>query len=133
MIGSLSKFKYYFYKSKNFILNINNNQYYKELQRQSDLITNSFYKYFDFEKSIEEIIEIANESLNYILGDSVDNILKFEGDEIDNGFNLDKQYAIFSTNYYSLISKVISILSHHQNRKENYENNIDEQNEINSL
>ena len=133
MIGSLSKFKYYFYKSKNFILNINNNQYYKELQRQSDLITNSFYKYFDFEKSIEEIIEIANESLNYILGDSVDNILKFEGDEIDNGFNLDKQYAIFSTNYYSLISKVISILSHHQNRKENYENNIDEQNEINSI
>ena len=133
MIGSLSKINYYFYKSKNFIFNINNNQYYKELQRQSNLITNSFYKYFDFEISIEEIIEIVNESLNYILGDSVQNILKFEGDEIDNGFNLDQQYAIFSTNYYSLISKVISILSHHQNRKENYENNIDEQNEINNI
>ena len=131
MIGSLRKFKYYFQKNQISIIHINNNKYYKELLRQSNLITNCFYQYFNFEITIDELIEVINDSLNFVLGDSVNNILKFDGSQIEKKFNLDEKNAILSTNYYTLLSKVISILNHHQNRKEIYEKRIGEQNEIN--
>ena len=126
IIGSLPKFNYYFEKSQNLIINIKNNQFYKELIKQSNLIKKSYYKYFNFEINIQETLEIINNSLNFVLGDSSKEIFKFDGSEVKKEFNIQENLAIITTNYYSLISKVINIISNHQNRKENFEKDIEE-------
>ena len=120
IFSSLNKFKYY-QTSQGSIININNNQYYKELIIQSNLITEAFYHYFNFEISIENMLEIINNSLNAVLEDSFD-ILKFDGNKIEKEFNQEQKIAILSSSYYSLISKAINIMCHHQNRNKMSEN-----------
>ena len=119
IVGSLDKFKYYSENSKKIKINVNN-QYYKELSRQCNLVSNAYYQYFNFEISILNMLEIINDSLNFVLKDSlefIDNILSFDGNEIQKEFNRNQKIAILSTNYYSLIGKVFNIIYHHQNRK----------------
>ena len=127
IVGSLDKFKYYSENSKKIKINVNS-QYYKELSRQCNLVSNAYYQYFNFEISILNMLEIINDSLNFVLKDSlefIDNILSFDGNEIQKEFNRNQKIAILSTNYYSLIGKVFNIIYHHQNRKKNYETTIE--------
>ena len=66
MIQKKAKNNYiYYYNNSQKILNITNNQYYKELIRKFNLLSDGFYQYFKFEKSIEDIIELTNDSLNF--------------------------------------------------------------------
>ena len=126
IIGSLNKFNFYFEKSKK--IKIDNNLFYKELSRQCNLISNAYYQYFNFEISVLDMIEVINKSLNFVLEDSVDyidNILSIEQNEVQKEFNFNQKIAILSTNYYSLISKVINIMHHHQSRKKNKEKNFE--------
>jgi len=115
IIDSLNQTKFYFSKSQK-ILNITNNQYYKELSRQCNLLSNCFYQYFNFEKSIEDIIELVNDSLNFVLGEESEKIISLDGDHIHHGFNHNQKTAILSTNYFNLVSRVIGIINHYQNR-----------------
>jgi hypothetical protein len=116
IIDSLNQTKLYINNSQK-ILNITNNQYYKELMRQCNLLSNSFYQYFNFEKSIEDIIEVANDSLNFVLGgEESEKVISLDGEHIRHGFNYNKKMAILSTNYFNLVSRVISIINHYQNR-----------------
>ena len=123
IIGSLNKFKYYFEKNTK-ILKIYNTQYYKELNRQCILVSNAYYQYFNFEITILEMLEIVNDSLNFVLEDSldyIDKMLSFTGNQIQKEFNYNQNISIISTNYFSLISKVINIIFNHQNRKNKFE------------
>ena len=115
IIDSLNQTKIYLNNSQK-ILNITNNQYYKEIMRQCNILSNSFYQYFNFEKSIEDIIELANDSLNFVIGEISENVISLEGETSQNGFNYNKKMAILSTNYFDLVSKVIGIINHYQNR-----------------
>ena len=129
IIGSLNKFKYYFEKNTK-ILKIYNTQYYKELNRQCILVSNAYHQYFNFEITILEMLEVVNDSLNFVLEDSldyIDKMLSFTGNEIEKEFNYNQNISIISTNYFSLISKVINIIFNHQNRKNKFE---DEQKDI---
>ena len=123
IIGSLNKFKYYFEKNTK-ILKIYNTQYYKELNRQCILVSNAYYQYFNFEITILEMLEVVNDSLNFVLEDSldyIDKMLSFTGNEIQKEFNYNQNISIISTNYFSLISKVINIIFNHQHRKNKFE------------
>ena len=127
ILDSLNKFKNYFEKSK--ILKINNNQYYKELNKYCTLISKSYYQYFNFEISILEMLKIVNDSLNFVLGDSIDyidNILSYDGNEIHKEFNHNQILSIISTNYFSLISKAFNIIYHYQKRKTKIEKIIED-------
>ena len=127
IIDSLNKFKNYFEKSKK--LKINNYQYYKELNKHCALISKSYYQYFNFEISILELLEIVNDSLNFVLGDSIyyiDNILSYEGNEIHKEFNQNQILSIISTNYFSLICKVFNIIYNYQKRKTKLESIIED-------
>ena len=115
IIDSLNQTKFNINKSQ-IILNVTNNQYYKELMRQCTLLSNSFYQYFNFEKSIEDIIEAANDSLNFVLGEVSENEISLDEEHVRHGFNYNKKMAILSTNYFNLVSRVISIINHYQNR-----------------
>ena len=106
-------------KDDDYILNIIdslNQTKYKEIMRQCNILSNSFYQYFNFEKSIEDIIELANDSLNFVIGEISENVISLEGETSQNGFNYNKKMAILSTNYFDLVSKVIGIINHYQNR-----------------
>ena len=75
------------------------------------------------------MLKIVDDSLNYILGDSIyyiDNILSYEGNEIHKEFNHNQILSIISTNYFSLISKVFNIIYHYQKRKSKIEKLIEE-------
>ena len=127
ILESLNKFKGHFEKSK--ISKINNYQYYKELNKHCLLISKAYYQYFNFEISILDMLKIVDDSLNYILGDSIyyiDNILSYEGNEIHKEFNHNQILSIISTNYFSLISKVFNIIYHYQKRKSKIEKLIEE-------
>ena len=113
ILDSLNQIKNYYTNS--LIIN-KNSQYYKELSRQCNLITNSFYQYFNFEITIEEMLQVINNSLNIVLGELSDKISSFYEIEIQNGFNYYQKTSILSTNYFSLISRVIGIIYHYQNR-----------------
>jgi len=118
IINSLNQIKYYF-KNSNKLL-INNNQYHKEYVKQSNLISNNLYQYFTFDKKIEETLNVINDSLNTVLGELSDNIFfiddKENEKELNKGFNFNQTIAILSTDYLNIISKVIGIIFHYQER-----------------
>jgi len=127
ILDSLNKFNNYFEKSKK--IKISNYQYYKELNRYCTLISKAYYQYFNFEISILEMLNIVNDSLNFILGDSIyyiDNILSYDGNEIHEEFNHNQILTIISTNYFSLICKVFNIIYHYQKRKTKLEKIIED-------
>ena len=119
IINSLNQVKYYFKNSNKLLIN-NNNIYYKEYVKQSNLISNNLYQYFTFDKKIEEILKVVNDSLNTVLGELSDDIIfindKKNEKELNKGFNFNQSIAILSTDYLNLISKVIGIIFHYQNR-----------------
>ena len=115
IIDSLNQSRIYINNSQK-ILNITNNQNYKELIRKCNLLSEGFYQYFNFEKSIEDIIELANDSLNFILGEVTENDIYLDGEHAQHGFNYNQKMAILSTNYFNLVSRVIGIINHYQNR-----------------
>ena len=131
ILDSLNKFKNYFEKSK--ILKINNYQYYKELNKHCILISKAYYQYFNFEISILEMLKIVNDSLNFVLGDSIDyidNIFSYDENELHKEFNHNQILSIISTNYFSIISKVFNIIYHYQMRKGKIEKIIEEKKKI---
>ena len=117
-----------FYKFKT-IYSIENNKYCLDLLKQTKLISNTLHQYFNFDKSIEEALNIINDSLNIILGDKkLKNIASFNIDKEIINFDTEQVMAIFCTNYYFLISKAIGIMYNHQTRKKESEKK--ENNEI---
>ena len=121
IIDSLNKVKFYFNNSQK--LNINNNPYYKEMLKQCSLLLKAFYQYFNFEKSIEELLIIVNKSLNFIFGETSDKILYLDENEKHEIFNNNQIIAFLSTNFINIISRVIGIIHHYQNRKKIFNNN----------
>ena len=118
-----------------FDFNVNNtikekNKFYNEYSNQANIISNALNQYFNFEKKLEEIIEIVNGSLNIILGEKiVNNILSFNGDDINLEFDINQKMSLFYSNYPFLLNKVINILYYYCNKdKENseYLNDINE-------
>ena len=115
IINSINQAKLYFINSPKSL--IKKNQYYKELNRHCNLISNSFQQYFNFEKSIEDMINIVNDSLNIVLGEVNEKIQYIEEYDTQNKFNNSQIMAILSTNYFTLLSKTIGIINHYQNRE----------------
>ena len=119
IINSLNQVKYYFKNSNKLLIN-NNNQYFKEYVKQSNLISNNLYQYFIFDKKIEEILKVINDSLNVVLGELSDNINFIDDQEnekeLNKGFNFNQTIAILSTDYLNILSKVIGIIFHYQDR-----------------
>jgi len=113
IFNSINQVKYYYKNSKNLLLN--KNQYYKELIKQCNLLSNAFDLYFNFGKTIEEMLEVANNSLNFVLGELAQKITSLD-DNIENGFNFNQKLSILCSNFFSLISRVIGIIHHYQNR-----------------
>ena len=77
IINSLNQVKYYFKNSNKLLIN-NNNQYFKEYVKQCNLISNNLYQYFIFDKKMDEILKVINDSLNVVLGELSDNIIVFD-------------------------------------------------------
>ena len=126
IFNSINQVKYYYKNSKNFVLN--NSQYYKEITKQCILISNAFDLYFNFEKTIEEMLEVVNNSLDFVLGELAQKIISLD-DDMKNGFNFNQNMSILSSNFFSLISRVIGIIYHYQNRNkvfndQRFSNNI---------
>ena len=109
IIDSIFKFKINF--------SIEKNKYYSDYLKQTNLVSNIFNQYFNFEKSIEETLEMINDSLNFFLKDKkIKNISSFKKEKFFQEFNSEQQLAIFYTNFYCLISKTIEIMQNHQKR-----------------
>ena len=121
IISSLNQAKNYFKNPH--ILNGVNSQYYRDLVRQCNLLSNSFNKYFNFEITIEEMLDVVNNSLNNILGELIENLISLEGNEINKGFNHNQKIAIISSNYFSLISRVFDIIYQYENRNNIFNEN----------
>ena len=119
IINSLNQVKYYFKNSNKLLIN-NNNQYFKEYVKQCNLISNNLYQYFIFDKKMDEILKVINDSLNVVLGELSDNIIfiddKESEKELNKGFNFNQTIAILSTDYLNIISKVIGIIFYYQDR-----------------
>ena len=113
--NSLNQINYYFPNNSNLL--INNSHIYKEISKQCDLVSKALYQYFNFEKTIENMIEIINNSLNIILGEQNTNIQILYEEEIPKKFNYNEIIAFISTNYIKLLSHVIGIIYTYQNRK----------------
>ena len=121
IIYSINQVKYYNLDSKK--LKINKNKYYKDFLKQCDLISDAFNQYFNFEKTIEEMLGIINNSLNIVLGESAEKFIYLEENDYQEQFNYNQIIAILSTNYLSLICRVIGIIYHYQNRINVFNNN----------
>ena len=121
IINCFGQIQYYFLNNSRII--INNSQYYKELLRQCNLISDAFLQYFNFEMTIEKMLEVVNNSLNYILGESTEKVNYLNDNDIQERFNQNQIIAFLSTNYFTLISKVIGIIHLYQNRKNVLNNN----------
>jgi hypothetical protein len=114
IFNSINQVKYYYKNSKNLLFI--KNQYYKELIKHCNLLSNSFDLYFNFGNSIEQVIGVANNSLNFVLGEFSQKIVSLDDEDIQNGFNFNQKMSILSSNFFSLISRVIGIIYHYQNR-----------------
>ena len=128
---SIEIIKYALNEDDNYMLNIEdsiykydiicafeNNKYYEEYLQQTNIISNAYNQYFNFEKSLDEILNVINNSLNIILEkDTIKNIDLFNGDKIIHEFNSEQKLAVFYTNFFPLIIKIISIVHNHQKRK----------------
>ena len=124
IILSLNKIKYYSEQSPK-LLN-KNNHYYKELSKYTNLIFNAYYQYFNFELSLQETLDVINESLNFVLKNPNKNISSFDENDIKEEFTINQKMAILRTNYYSLLCKIISLIHHHKNKMKNYDKMIEE-------
>ena len=100
----------------NLDLLINNSKNYKEISRQCNLVSKAFFQYFNFEITIENLIETINNSLNVILGEQNDNIQILYDDKIPKKYNYNEAFAFISTSYIKLLSHVISIIYEYQSR-----------------
>ena len=102
--------------------NLENNIYYNEFERQTNIILNSFNQYFNFEMTMEETLNIINNSLNSFLDENdIKKIETFNVEGIIHKFNPEQKMAIFYTNFFYLIYKIIGIINNHQKRKKECE------------
>ena len=102
--------------------NLENNIYYNEFKQQTDIILNSFNQYFNFEIIIEETLNIINNSLNLFLNEKdIQNIETINVDDKIHKFNSEQKVAIFYSNFFYLIYKIIGIINNHQKRKKECE------------
>ena len=84
IIDSIFKFKINF--------SIEKNKYYSDYLKQTNLVSNIFNQYFNFEKSIEETLEMINDSLNFFLKDKkIKNISSFKEEKFFQEFNSEQQ------------------------------------------
>jgi len=127
IFNSINLVNYYYKFSKNLLLN--KNQYYKDLIKQCNLLSNAFDLYFNFGQTIEEMLVVVNNALNFVFGgELVKKIISLD-DDMKNGFNFSQKLTILSSNFFSLISRVIGIINHYQNRNkvfndQRFSNNI---------
>ena len=66
---------------------------------------------------------IVNKSLNFIFGEASDKIMYLDENENHEIFNNNQIIAFLSTNFINIISRVIGIIHHYQNRKKIFNNN----------
>ena len=114
IIDSIYKFKLNY--------QVENNKYYLDFIKQTNIISNAFEQYFNFEINIEEYLDIINNALNNILGEKkIKNIVFINEDKINQKFNPEQKMAILSSNFLFLIYKIIGVIQYHKERKK--ENN----------
>ena len=113
----------------NYNISLEKNKFHSEYLKQANNISNIFNQYFNFEKSIEESLELISDSLNFFLEDKkIKNISSFKEEKYFQEFSPEQQLAIYYTNYYCLISKTIDLIQNHEKRIKESEKNENSEN-----
>ena len=101
---------------------LENNKYYNDYLQKTNIISNIFNQYFNFEVSIEEMLNVINDTFNSIFdSELINNIESFEEDSIQYKFNSEQKTAIYYTHFFSTTYKIIGLIANHQKRKKEYE------------
>ena len=76
----------------NYNISLEKNKFHSEYLKQANNISNIFNQYFNFEKSIEESLELISDSLNFFLEDKkIKNISSFKEEKYFQEFSPEQQ------------------------------------------
>jgi hypothetical protein len=117
LLSLIQSLKMAYYYTKNNEVNERIDLEYKKILKEKIKLDNSFKKFFSFESSFEEVIEDVSQSIDIVLGKSIDVFYNNSEKKII-GLLEKRNIYILKSNYYFTLSKIYQILFFYEMKKE---------------